>query len=250
MCVHVKSLDESSVHGYTKSLSYSCWQRWGIARRGRPLARIRTRSWNCEQHTAPRASFTCHRRNFSRVHVAQVLEPSSGQDRWIVVLASLKKSFHLIHVSPHLAWSTVVFTPFPTLAPCSSFSPPLLHPSVCPSTATLQGGLCFGRLAEQSPLTGYEPKSFIEVSNEHTPINLPSRGQSRHGPWRSRHHCRCVWSLRHKRNGTVDFTTVFSGARSKFCSIQCFLFSDSFKRGEIQAGRWAVFKLRETAVEG
>ena len=35
--------------------------------------------------------------------------------------------------------------------------------------------LCLGRLAEQSSLTGYEPKSLIEVSSEHTPINLPSR---------------------------------------------------------------------------
>ena len=54
----------------------------------------------CEQHTA---SFTCHTRNLSRVHVAPVLEPSSGQDRSVVVLASPQKSFHLIHVSPHLA---------------------------------------------------------------------------------------------------------------------------------------------------
>ena len=30
---------------------------------------------------------------------------------------------------------------------------PLLYPSASPSTATLQGGLCFGRLAEQSLLT-------------------------------------------------------------------------------------------------
>ena len=40
-----------------------------------------------------------------------------------------------------------------------------------PSTATLQ----FGRLAEQSPLTGYEPKSLVEVSSERTPIILFSR---------------------------------------------------------------------------
>ena len=43
-----------------------------------------------------------------------------------------------------------------------------------PSTATLQGELCFGRLAEQSTLTGDQPKSLIEVSSEHTPIDLPS----------------------------------------------------------------------------
>ena len=29
--------------------------------------------------------------------------------------------------------------------------------------------------AEQSPLAGYEPRSLIEDSSEHTPINLPSR---------------------------------------------------------------------------
>ena len=33
----------------------------------------------CKQHTAPRASFTDHTRIFSRVHVAQVLEP----ERWV-----------------------------------------------------------------------------------------------------------------------------------------------------------------------
>ena len=40
--------------------------------------------------------------------------------------------------------------PFSTPAPGSSAAPSLLHPSMSPSTATLQGGLCFGRLAEQS----------------------------------------------------------------------------------------------------
>ena len=44
-----------------------------------------------------------------------------------------------------------------------------------PPTVTVQGGLCFGRLAEQSPLTSYEPKSLIEVTREHTPIILPER---------------------------------------------------------------------------
>ena len=44
--------------------------------------------------------------------------------------------------------------------------------------ATPQVGLLFGRLAEQSPLTGYEPKSLIEVSSEHTSNNFPSRKNS------------------------------------------------------------------------
>ena len=53
-----------------------------------------------KQHTAPRASITCHTRNFARrVHVAQ-------DDRGILLIAVcvfLEKSFHLTRVSPHLA---------------------------------------------------------------------------------------------------------------------------------------------------
>ena len=36
------------------------------------------------------------------------------------------------------------------------------------------GGGWFGRMAEQSPVTGYEPKNLIEISSQHTPINFPS----------------------------------------------------------------------------
>ena len=43
---------------------------------------------------------------------------------------------------------------------------------------TPQGGLLFDRMAERSPLTGYEPNSLIEVSSEHTPINFLSRKNS------------------------------------------------------------------------
>ena len=75
-------------------------------------------------------------------------------------------------LSPHFS------SPFPTLAPGSSATPSLLCPSANPSTATLQGGLCLGRLGEQSLLTCSEPKSLIEVSSEHTPMILPSRGDS------------------------------------------------------------------------
>ena len=80
--------------------------------------------------------------------------------------------FHRTLLDPQL--SPHVSTTFLTLAPGSSTSPSLLYPSMSPSTATLRGGLCFGRMAEQSPLTGYWPKSLIEVSSEHTPIVLPS----------------------------------------------------------------------------
>ena len=67
---------------------------------------------------------------------------------------------------------------FPTLAPSPMTTPSLLHPSTSSSPATPPGGLCFDRLAKQSPLTGYEVKTLIEVSSEHTPINIPSRERS------------------------------------------------------------------------
>ena len=37
--------------------------------------------------------------------------------------------------------------------------------------ATPHGGLQFGRLVEQSPFVGYEPKTGIDATSEHTPIN-------------------------------------------------------------------------------
>ena len=61
-----------------------------------------------------------------------------------------------------------------------------------PSTATLQGGLFFGRLAEQFPFTGCEPKSLIEVSSEHTPIIIPSRRGSFDTNVDDRDHPGCV----------------------------------------------------------
>ena len=63
--------------------------------------------------------------------------------------------------------SSLFPTPFraPTHNPMST--PSLLYPSTSPNPcATPQGGLFCGRLAEQSPPTGCEPKSLIEVSSE------------------------------------------------------------------------------------
>ena len=42
------------------------------------------------------------------------------------------------------------------------------------------GGGWFGRMAEQSPLTGHGPKNLIDISSQHTPINFPSRRNSSH----------------------------------------------------------------------
>ena len=41
-----------------------------------------------------------------------------------------------------------------------------------------QSGSLFGRVAEQSPITGYEPKDLIEISSEYTPTYFPSRNNS------------------------------------------------------------------------
>ena len=75
--------------------------------------------------------------------------------------------------------SSLFPTPFRAPTPNPMSTPSLLYPSTSPNPcATPQGGLFCGRLAEQSPPTGCEPKSLIEVSSEHTPINLPSRKDS------------------------------------------------------------------------
>ena len=69
----------------------------------------------------------------------------------------------------------------------SSFctSPPQTTPTSRPLTgirstpcATSPEGRQSGHLAEPLPHTGYEPKTCIDVSSEHTPINYPSRRNS------------------------------------------------------------------------
>ena len=80
---------------------------------------------------------------------------------------SISSMFHRTLLDAQL--SSPCCSPFPTRSPSPMTS------SASPSTATLQGGMLLGRLAEQSLLTSYEPKTFIEVSSEHTPINLLSR---------------------------------------------------------------------------
>ena len=100
------------------------------------------------------------------------------EDCWIAVWVFFKNSsISSMFRSTFLGtpFSSPFSTPFSTLAHGSSTSSSLSYPSMCPSTATPQGGLSVGRLAEQSPLTGYEPKSLIEVRSESTPIVPPSR---------------------------------------------------------------------------
>ena len=52
----------------------------------------------------------------------------------------------------------------------------LLETELGANCADPRGGSRFGRMAEQSPLTGCEPDSLIEISSEYTPISfLPRR---------------------------------------------------------------------------
>ena len=113
----------------------------------------------CKQHTAPRGSYMCHSHNFSRVHVAQVLEPNLDRIVGLYFLRALKDiPSHSCSTALFLTHSCLRTSPsFLTLPLGLSTSLSLLYPSASPSTAPLQGGLCFGRLAEQSLLTGYEP---------------------------------------------------------------------------------------------
>ena len=46
--------------------------------------------------------------------------------------------------------------------------------------ATPHGGLLFGHLAESTPLTGYEPKTCIDVSSMRAPFNTSRRKQLQH----------------------------------------------------------------------
>ena len=97
----------------------------------------------CVNSTAPRASITCHTHFFRRVHVAQD-DRGILLDTVCVFLSMFHRTLLDIQLSSHFS------TSFPTLALGSSTSHSPLNSSWSPSATTLQGGSCFGRLAEQS----------------------------------------------------------------------------------------------------
>ena len=141
------------------------------------------------------------------------------KDTWIVLVRAF--FFEVIPSHPcFVALCLMHFSPFPTLAPSSMTAPSLLFPSASSTPAAPQGGWLFGRLAERSPLTGYEPKTTIEVSTEHTPINLLSRKGSFDSDLDDLATIVDASEIIDTTGGTVDFTT-FSGARSKCLPIQC-----------------------------
>ena len=121
------------------------------------------------------------------------------------------------HFSSHSPFSTFFSTFFSTLFPAPAPNP-MSTPSLPTSPnhcATPQGGLFFGRVAEQSPLTGYEPKTLIEVNSEHTPINLHSRKSSLDTDVNDLATTLDVSEMIDTTDVVVDSTAVFSGMRRK-----------------------------------
>ena len=88
-----------------------------------------------------------------------------------------------------------------------------------PQVDSTRSGSWFGRMAEQSSTAGYELKDLIEISGQHMPINFSSRKNSFTTDIDDV--LTVVASDRNHRSGTVDFTTVHAGARSKCKSLRC-----------------------------
>ena len=87
----------------------------------------------------------------------------------------------------------------------------------------------------RSPLTGYEPKSLIEVSSEHTRIDLPSRKGSLDT---NLDDVATIVDVSQVHDITdVGRLTSPLFSQEQLVSAIPFLFSDVFKRGETHAGR-------------
>ena len=129
---------------------------------------------------------------------------------WDVLCASKRSPTHNMCHRPLLD----VPDPFPSF--CSTPPSSTLTGIRSFPCATPHGGFQFGRLVEPTPLTSYQPKTCIDISSEHTPMNYPSKRNSFNTDYNDiTHHSRSLRTPSHERSGTVDFTTVLAGARSK-----------------------------------
>ena len=85
-------------------------------------------------------------------------------------------------------------------------------------------GSWFGRTAEQSPLTGCEPSSLIDISSEYTPINFLSRKNSYGTDLND------VPTTAATSDVAGIHDAVYTGERSNFESLKCLCPSASRKR--------------------
>ena len=91
-----------------------------------------------------------------------------------LLCAFLKQSSSRAHVMFHTMLDHVPFSLHHVASTSSLLNPPNRTNPCAP-----QSGLLFGRFAEQSPLTGYDPSAPVEVSStEVTTTLLPSRKAS------------------------------------------------------------------------
>ena len=96
--------------------------------------------------------------------------------------SSLPRAFSKRHLHPHAL--SLLGVPQTSASFCST-PPPLLTPNSLlmtgirtPQSATPRLGGQSGHLADTTQITGNEPKTCIEVSSVHTPINFPTRRDS------------------------------------------------------------------------
>ena len=85
-------------------------------------------------------------------------------------LKSHPLSQHVSSTTPRRAWSISIILFHGTSVDTELTADDWNQETHC---ATPPRGLLFGHLAESTPLTSYEPKTCIDVSSEHTPINYP-----------------------------------------------------------------------------
>ena len=159
-------------------------------------------------------SYACQKRTFfSRAHMCR--NASSTHMRWpknvwSVCLCASIRSHPFVSCVHFLVFQihSLRFLPH---------QPSLLQAGMSANTwADPRGGLLFGRMAEQGlpqRLWAQEPHRSQQWA--HADRHLLEKEQLQH--WRQwpRHHSCCIWDRGDLGSGTVDFTTVHSGARSE-----------------------------------
>ena len=123
-----------------------------------------------EERTPHRTHMTRHRRPFSSVsaHV-------TGVHQECVEHSSLRFLERHLVATCFVVTCLVFVIPFPPFSVHATSYTALTADGNRKYLPDQRGGPLFGRMGEQSTLTDYEPKSLIEVSREHTPINFLQR---------------------------------------------------------------------------